>query len=320
MSNKTERLIEIVKTLKVRRTPISIKKLSEDFGVNERTIRRNINELRDEYFAPIRKKEQGIYLDESNEKFELPGIWLTSSELIGMATITKTLHEMGMATNENPSLSELKAKVDDALSQNGISADTFYSIIKLIPSHKQSHRNKLFSRISEAVLKGNRLKISYIDYRGLNTTREISPLKLVNYREHWFLDAYCHLRKGLRQFKLFRIAKAEVLIKRVKEVSKGDQKNHYESSYGIFSGNAKHIAKLRFYGDATREVSQQQWHPEQQGEWQDQDYILSFPFNQDKELIRDVLQFGEGVEVLAPSTLRNGVKQVLKSVLNLYGQ
>ena len=320
MNNKMANLIELLTILKARRTPITKQNLSLELGVVERSVDRYINEWKYEYYAPIKKNDLGFYLDESEEVFQLPGVWLTNSELMGLASITKALDDMGLSTDDNPDIHELKKTVDKLLLEREISPDTFYESIKLLPSHKQSHSNLLFSRISDAIINKQRIKLAYTDYRNQSTQREISPLQLVNYRESWFVDGYCHLRKALRQFKLCRIDNAKLIMKQAKKITEKEHKAHFVSAYGIFSGKATGTAKLRFFDDAAIEVSQQQWHPKQNSEWEGAEYLLSFPFHKDEELIRDILKYANNVEVIAPSKLRKKVARIAGNMVDVYAK
>ena len=38
------------------------------------------------------------------------------------------------------------------------------------------------------------------------TEREVSPQRLVHYRDNWYLDAWCHLREDVRSFSIDAIA------------------------------------------------------------------------------------------------------------------
>ena len=47
-------------------------------------------------------------------------------------------------------------------------------------------------------------------------------------------------------------------------------------------------------------------------------YILEFEYNQEPELVMDILKHGSSVEVLAPQSLINHVQSELKTALSLY--
>jgi predicted DNA-binding transcriptional regulator YafY len=47
-------------------------------------------------------------------------------------------------------------------------------------------------------------------------------------------------------------------------------------------------------------------------------YTLEFDYNQDPELIMDILKHGSGVEVISPTSLKNKVKAELEKALANY--
>ncbi len=66
--------------------------------------------------------------------------------------------------------------------------------------------------------------------------REISPQRLVHYRDNWYLDAWCHLRNDLRSFAVDAIRRAEILEQPAKNVSEKTLDDVLGAGYGIFSG------------------------------------------------------------------------------------
>ncbi|MDG5816469.1 hypothetical protein QA601_15335 [Chitinispirillales bacterium ANBcel5] len=74
-----------------------------------------------------------------------------------------------------------------------------------------------------------------------------------------------------------------------KEVSIDTMRQFFGNSYGIFTGPAQSVAEIRFSGIAAREVSQEFWHPKQEGVWEsDQTYVLKIPYCDSCELLMDV--------------------------------
>jgi predicted DNA-binding transcriptional regulator YafY len=103
-----------------------------------------------------------------------------------------------------------------------------------------------------------------------------------------------------------------------KEIAPDELKDHFQSSYGIFAGKPKHSATLIFYPPVTREVASIQWHPEQISEWQGDNYQITIPYNDDRELLREILKYGNSVEVIKPALLKNKIKHIAQSVADLY--
>jgi predicted DNA-binding transcriptional regulator YafY len=141
----------------------------------------------------------------------------------------------------------------------------------------------------------------------------------VRYRDNWYVDAYCHLRQELRTFALDRLTKAETAPGKHHRVSRQQREDFFASAYGIFTGSATHTAVIDFTGTAAREVSRETWHPKQEGKWLDEKtYRLTLPYGHSRELIMDILRWGEWAEVKKPKTLREEVRKTIKSAIKKY--
>jgi len=86
-----------------------------------------------------------------------------------------------------------------------------------------------------------------------------------------------------------------------------------------FSGKATQRAKLRFTPEKARWVASETWHGQQISSFdKDGNYILEFDYNQDPELVMEIMKHGSGVEVIAPVSLKNRVKAELQKTLSKY--
>ena len=138
-----------------------------------------------------------------------------------------------------------------------------------------------------------------------HTRREVSPQRLVHYRENWYLDAWCHLRQALRSFALDGIRCLEVLDVPAKEIPLKTLDDYLHDSYGIMRGGEPRRARLRFSPTSARWRAAEVWHPDQKGSFDaEKRYLLELPYRDDRELVMDVLRHGADVEVLSPPELR----------------
>ena len=162
-----------------------------------------------------------------------------------------------------------------------------------------------FQTIAGALLQRNKLSINYHG-RGNDETssREISPQRLIHYRDNWYLDAWCHTRNALRSFAVKRITAANALAKSCRDVPEKQLDAHYASFYGIFAGKPKHTAVLRFTPERARWVADEHWHPQQSLVLADGSYELRIPYSDPRELVMDILKHGADVEVISPKPLR----------------
>ena len=103
------------------------------------------------------------------------------------------------------------------------------------------------------------------------------------------------------------------------EVDEEQLNRELESGYGIFSGRATHLARLRFKPEIARWVSRETWHPQQHSEYDAAGfYLLSVPYSQDTELIMEILRYADDVEVLEPPQLRARVRERIFATQALY--
>ena len=178
-----------------------------------------------------------------------------------------------------------------------------------------------FQVLAGAMLQRRQLRLRY-HARGRNEVSErvVCPQRLVHYRDNWYLDAWCHMRKGLRSFAVDRVKQAAELPDAAREIPDDELDEHLASAYGIFSGKANKTAVLRFSAERARWVADERWHPKQVGQFlTDGRYELRIPYRDDRELLMDIMRHGPEVEVVAPDTLRKAVTGQLKSALAQYG-
>ena len=192
--------------------------------------------------------------------------------------------------------------------------------IRIFQPERREGKAAHFSVIAAALLKRTRLWIRHYNRKeDRETTREVSPQRLVHYRDNWYLDAYCHVREDLRSFAVDAIREAELRGGRAKEIPKIELDEHLGSGYGIFAGRNVEWATLKFSPEAARWVSAQNWHPKQRARVEsDGSYILEIPYANDRELLMEILKFGADAEVLAPDALRKRVGDALRTAAERY--
>ena len=247
----------------------------------------------------------------------LPGLWLTANELHSLAAILHILNTME-ADFLGEEIAVVQHHIEKLLRRKGIDSDAFYRSINYLSMNKCSLKGQHFSTITDALIHQKQVASRYTDYSGKITQRLISPQTLVYYRENWYIDAWCHKRHALRSFMLARINHSLLQKDATQLVADDDLADHYQSSYGIFAGKATETVELHFYASAAREAASIQWHPEQESQWSNDCYQLSFPYHDDRELIRDILKYGSNVTVNNPASLRKKIKQAAEMIAALY--
>ena len=320
--SKVERLYHLHNILSQRRTPISRQDLMERLECSQATLYRLVAELRDFLGAPIEQHEdtRGFYYDRSyDQPFELPGIWISPAELQALLTARQVLGNVQPGLLEGE-LQSLQGRISSLLQKKGVDEDAGKSRIHIQAVAGRAVPEHLFQGVMGALLGRHRLHIKYHGRRKDDVSeRTTSPQRLTQYRNSWYLDAWCHKAEDLRSFALERIAEQSLLDEVAKEVPEKVMAAHFDSSYGIFSGPAKHTAKLIFSPEMARWVADEQWHPNQKGSYDaDGAWRLELPFSNVRELAMDVLRYGPEVRIESPDFLREAVLESARKTTSLY--
>ena len=317
-----ERLHKIKYMIQARQC-VPLNDFSSELEISKATFKRDLEYLRSRMNASIvyDRFKGGYCFDKPNlgEKIELPGLWFSEKEATALVLMQHLLSSLDKGGLIEPHIAPLTSIIDGILGQSNTPAKELRKRLKVFGMSARKSSIENFEEIGSALLKRKRLQITYYA-RGTNETteREISPQRLIFYRDNWYLDAYCHLRKDLRSFSLDGISKAIITNTKADEISEKQLHEHFAESYGIFSGKADQRAKLKFSPEKARWVSSETWHGQQVGSFDKEgSYLLEFDYNQDPELVMDILKYGSGVEVLAPASLRKRVKEeLLKAIKN----
>ncbi len=248
-----------------------------------------------------------------------PGFWFSAGELRALLTMDRLIADLEPGVLSEL-ISPLRERLNALLESGEHSATDIARRMRVLTMGARTVEPEHFRVLSTALLARKRLRIRHHRREaGETLDREISPQRLVHYRDNWYLDAWCHTRQALRTFGVDAIESATVVDKAAKEVSDESLDRHFTSGYGIFAGGATQQAVLLFNPTRARWVSRETWHPQQVGKLQlDGSYLLELPYAREPELVMDILKYGGDVQVLAPESLRAAVLDQLRSAARHY--
>lgn len=320
---RTDRFYKIQGLLRNRKL-VRTQEFLDELEVSKATFKRDLEYLRDRMRAPIvyDRDEEAYRFDSGvadRELWELPGLWFTAAELQALLTMDRLLGNL-----EPGVLSELvgplRKRLKELLESGHHAAADIAQRIRILAVGSRQVEPAHFRALSTALLSRRRLRIRHQRRQtGEVLEREISPQRLVHYRDNWYLDAWCHKRQALRTFGVDAIESAAVTDKAAREVAEETLDRHFASGYGIFAGGETQDAVLLFGAERARWVSREVWHPQQDGKLQlDGTYLLRFPYAAEPELVMDILKYGPDVQVLGPDSLKQAVASQLRAAAALY--
>ncbi len=285
------------------------------------TLHRAICHLRDSLGAPVSNEPgRGYFYDRKAGKFELPGLWFRADELEALLVMDQLIENVQPGVLHGQ-IDPLRDKIKELLDHGVRGCESFPTHrIRILRSHARQVAPAKFVPAASAVVERRRLAFAYAGrVRGETTRRTASPQRLVYYRDQWYLDVWDEGRDGLRTFSIDRMADIEVLARGAREIGEDELDALLTAGYGLFAGPAKHTARLRFTAERARWVADETWHPDQTGHFlPDGRYELTVPYADARELVGEILRHGPDVEVVAPASLINLVRDRLERAAGRY--
>lgn len=319
-----ERVLKLHALFKSHRRPLAVSRLLEELQCSRATLYRDLAFLRDVLGAPLdsvgEDDGQGYrYAIEEGERFELPGLWLTSEELAALMALESLIARSDPGVLAG-ALAPFRARVEKLLNEHAGTQRQPLDRIRVIPWGARKLDQQVFRAVAGAVLARKQLKFRYrARTTGADSVRHVSPQRLTHYRDNWYLDAYDHDKEALRSFAVDRIGMVEQLDQSAIDRAERELDDTLAASYGIFAGAPRAWATLRFSAKAARWVADEHWHSLQEGRWlADGGYELKVPYSNSRELVMDVLRYGPDAQVVAPQSLREEIRILHKLALDEY--
>lgn len=321
--DRFDRIYALHRILGAARVPVPRKMLEDRLECSRATVKRTIREMRDYLGAPIRYDpvRGGYYYDRLADggRFELPGLWLDSSELYSLLAAQQFFDQVRPGLLDEH-VRPLRRRILTLLRAEGLDVPDLERRVRIQPVAARPADDSVFRAVVAATLRRHRLRVLYHGRaRGVASRRTLSPQRLIHYRDNWYLDAWCHQRAALRRFAVDRMRQAEACSEEAEELEPAALDAALNSGYGVFAEEAANLAVLRFRPARANWVADEIWHPDQEGRWlADGRYELRVPYGDARELVLDILKYGPDVEVAGPEALRAEVAARLREAAAQY--
>lgn len=333
--DRTERFYKLELLLRSRGC-VSFAALQAELGVSPATLKRDLQYLRDRLSAPITYdtvhngyRFAAAQADAGDApRHELPGLWFSENEIHALLTMHQLLAGLDDDGVLARHLQPLMEKLQSMLGTDAGAARELMRRVKVIGTARRRVPSRHFELLGSALLQRRRLHLSYFKRSDRSTSeREVSPQRLVNYRNTWYLDAWCHASDALRRFALDAVRDAALLDAKAKNVALRDLEAELDAGYGIYGGGGSKVkwATLVFSAEAAQWVANEEWHPQQQARWLDGEpgagrYELRVPYSDPTELAMDILRHGDSVVVTGDKALAALIGQRLRDAAARYAR
>ncbi|MEG8024338.1 YafY family protein [Sphingomonas aurantiaca] len=210
---RTGRLFELLQILRSKKQPVTALSLSQEMGVSERTLYRDIAELTAQGAPIFGEAGVGYVL---REGMFLPPLMLSNEETEAVVLGLKYVNQFGDEVLK-AAARDASAKIASVLSV--AARDTLQEPISLPGPVGPAFPENV---VDYAVLRASidrrlKLSIAYRDANGVDSKRIVWPIALGFMQEARVIIAWCETRQAFRTFRTDRISAAEPLQERYPE-------------------------------------------------------------------------------------------------------
>jgi len=312
------RLSIIDRHLRERRYPTA-SQLAAEAEVDVKTIRRDLEMLRDIYHAPVHFNREQQGWEYTEETYHLPAVIITEGELVALFLASQTL-QMAQGTSHADDLQRAIQKLSEFLPDK---VSLHWQALDQMQSFRQTvttlHDIDIFRELADAVLHSRQLCIRYwTASRDAETERIVDPYHLACVDGSWYLLAYCHKRQAVRMFSPGRIRglkQTGETFTRPADFQIGD---FFDGTFKVVSESTRPLQKVRlkFAPAAAKYIREKIWHVTQHLEsLADGSVILEMSLRSLIEVRRWVLSWGSECEVLHPAELSADIRREAAAIL-----
>jgi len=295
------------------------RKLDTSFG--ERTIKKDIADMRMEFDAPIEfdKMERGyFYAEPFSMQTSIP---LKSNDLSALQFAAQTLSHLGNISI----LSDFKETVNKIIKAIKIKETTqvqsrSFIQFEKVPNFKGS---ELLNDFVYAIQEKHKINIDYHSFDG-DTTQEriLEPYLLKEYRNRWYVIGFDELRQGIRIFGLDRIDNLKILDKVFELPQDFNPDVYFKHSLGItvFPDQQPQEIQLLFLHPQAKYIETQPIHELQEVEYTPEGLLVKLPLLITYELVAEIMSYGSQVRVIQPHSLTKMIKEQFTKALDWYNE
>jgi predicted DNA-binding transcriptional regulator YafY len=207
MSRPTVRVLALLELLQARGST-SGAQLAQALDVDRRTLRRYITTL-EELGIPITTSHGRFGGYQLVAGFKLPPLMFTDDEAVALAMGLLAARSLGLG-RAMPAVASAKAKLGRVMPErlrgrlNAVDQSVALELTRPVAPIDEN----VLGLLTTAAQERRRIHLQYQTPQGLNTQRDFDPYGLVCREGRWYAVGMCHLRKGLRSFRLDRVSAA----------------------------------------------------------------------------------------------------------------
>lgn len=327
---KDERNDQLVRALEMitvldRSVGMTVYELAEHFAKSTKTIGRDIKALQGAHL-PIDCEMRGkrkVWRVDIKKHWKDFATLIDASHYLALRVAMEPGAAVGDGTPLWADLDDLARKIEQAVGPAGKARLT--AIETAFFSYEKRRYEQLPPDILWPLVQaiGDR-RLCRVTYRApsetpKDKTYDVLPLRLFAYDGAMYL--LCHTPKfgSILKLNLQRLQRMRVLKRTARPPRDFDPAAIADAAFGLVAGGERTTYRLRFASYLAPFIRERRWHPSQKlAERDDGAVDLTFTCDASYEVEAWVQSWGEGVEVLAPASLRARMREVAEALLEMY--
>lgn len=299
----------------------SASQLAKELGVSLRTINRDLDVIRDYYYAPLEydQTKRGWYYKDPN--FFIKYIQFEEGELFSLALFDTLLLQYKNTPLEKK-LSSIFEKIRQSLPST-VTIDSRFldGSLTYIPDALAPIENEVFDAVFSGLKKKQTLSF---EYKPLQKTtfmeRKVDPYHIICQRGNWYVIGYCHLKNEVRIFSFSRMQNVQLTNERFEVPKDFNAKDYVDKTMGVWlSAKTNYKVRLLFSAEIGTFAAEHIWHENQKVKQnKDGSVEVEFETTQLPEVKRLVLGQGRTVKVLEPKELVEQLRDEVDAVKKMY--
>jgi predicted DNA-binding transcriptional regulator YafY len=301
------RLWMIDRALRAKTFPTA-EELAAQAEVDVKTIRRDLDSLRNDRHAPVAYNRARQGWEYTTETYRLPAVIMTEGELVAMFLAGQALRQVEgtpYAADLQIAIEKLSEFLPDEISVHWETLDQTQSFHQTVTTLQDID---VFRQLADAVLHHQQLRIRYwTASRDAESERIIDPYHLACIDGAWYLIAWCHRRNSTRTFAPARIREISPTGQTFAPPADFHIADYFDGTFKVVSESHQPMQKVRlkFAASAGKYIREKIFHPTQKLTANpDGSVLLELSLRSLIEVRRWVLSWGSECEVLEPAALR----------------
>ena len=319
---------KLLHTLSARRHGATVRELSDEMGVADKTIRRDLQFLAKTGF-PL-TETVGAYGRKSwrlDFPAGVPPLSFTLTEAAALHVgreLMLPLAGTDFGAGAHSAFRKIRSALGDAavkyLAKLG---SVFHATLPGVSDY--SNHTEI---IDSLMIACEDSKVAFVTHQSQRSTEpvtvEVYPYGIVHHRGALYLVAFAREHNEVRHYKMNRISAVDIHAQQIpiQRPPDFDLKRHLTDSFGIMRGSGvTSRVRIRFTREVARIVREKTWHASQElTEQPDGSLIAEFSLDDLREVKSWVLGFGPQARALAPQEFVQDVADELRRAAALYAE